>query len=86
MEKLYCIVVYGYNHKKVNHNKNEFTKEKDTHINGIESFWSWTKRRLQKFNGVSKRLFSEYLLESEWRFNHRMKLRKYLRKLLKFTS
>lgn len=28
--------------------------ENGVHINGIESFWSFTKRRLAKFNGVSK--------------------------------
>lgn len=78
-----ALAVYGYNHKKVDHNKNEFAKEEDTHINGVESFWSWTKRRLQKFNGVSRDKFNEYLLESEWRFNHRSKLKKDLRKLLK---
>jgi transposase-like protein len=27
------------------------------HINGIESFWSFAKRRLQKFNGVSQKTF-----------------------------
>ena len=79
-----ALAVYGYNHKKVDHNKNEFAKDAITHINGVESFWSWTKRRLQKFNGVSKTIFNEYLLESEWRFNHRLNPKKDLRKLLKF--
>lgn len=38
------------------------------HINGIESFWSFTKRRLAKFNGV-KANFELHLKESEWRWN-----------------
>lgn len=38
------------------------------HINGIESFWSFTKRRLTKFNGVKKN-FSLHLKECEWRWN-----------------
>ena len=38
------------------------------HINGIESFWSFTKRRLAKFNGVKKN-FSLHLKECEWRWN-----------------
>jgi len=75
--------VYGYNHKKVKHEENEFVKDRETHINGVESFWSWTKRRLTKFNGVTKEQFKEYLLESEWRFNHRENLRSDLRKMLR---
>lgn len=75
--------VYGYNHKKVKHEENEFVKDRETHINGVESFWSWTKRRLVKFNGVTKVQFKEYLLESEWRFNHRENHRNDLRKMLR---
>ena len=37
------------------------------HINGIESFWSFTKRRLAKFNGVTKN-FELHLKECEWRW------------------
>ena len=38
-----------------------------THINGIEAFWSFTKRRLAKFNGV-RSTFSLHLKECEWRY------------------
>jgi len=75
-----ALAVYGYNHKKVNHQKNEFARE-DVHINGVESFWSWTKRRLVKFNGVPKSLFGNTLLESEWRFNHRRDILQTVRQL-----
>mgnify|MGYP001567243172 CR=1 FL=1 len=75
-----ALAVYGYNHKKVNHQKNEFSRE-DVHINGVESFWSWTKRRLAKFNGIPKSLFGTTLLESEWRFNHRRDILQAVRKL-----
>ncbi len=75
-----ALAVYGYNHKKVNHQKNEFARE-DVHINGVESFWSWTKRRLAKFNGVPKTRFGMNLLESEWRFNHRRDILQAVRKL-----
>ena len=37
------------------------------HINGIESFWSFTKRRLAKFNGVTRN-FEMHLKECEWRW------------------
>ena len=78
-----ALAIYGYNHKKVKHNDNEFARPDGTHINGVESYWSWTKRRLNKFNGISKRYFSEYLLESEWRFNHRETIEVDLKKLIR---
>lgn len=78
-----ALAVYGYNHKKVKHSENEFARPDGTHINGVESYWSWTKRRLNKFNGISKRHFSEYLLESEWRFNHRETMEKDLKILIR---
>ena len=34
------------------------------HINGIESFWSYTKRRLVKFNGVPRDTFFLHLKEN----------------------
>lgn len=78
-----ALAVYGYNHKKVKHSENEFARPDGTHINGVESYWSWTKRRLNKFNGVAKRHFYEYLLESEWRFNHRENMEKDLKALIR---
>ena len=54
-------------HFRVNHGKNEFALEGDIHINGIESFWSVTKRRLAKFNGV-KANFELHLKECEFRW------------------
>ena len=61
------LVDVGYDkHYRVNHSKHFV--EKGVHINGIESFWSFTKRRLTKFNGV-KVNFPLHLKESEWRWN-----------------
>lgn len=37
------------------------------HINGIESFWSFTKRRLARFNGTRAN-FELHLKECEWRW------------------
>ena len=39
----------------------------EVHINGIESFWSFTKRRLAKFNGTRAN-FELHLKECEWRW------------------
>jgi len=42
----------------------------DIQINGIESFWSFAKRRLQKFSGVPKKTFYLHLKEYKCRFDH----------------
>jgi len=76
-----ALAVYGYNHKKVKHTENEFVNG-SSHINGVESFWSWLKRRLAKFNGVPKDRFGINLLECEWRFNHRKNIEKFLKQLI----
>jgi transposase-like protein len=55
---------------RVYHSKDEFARGK-AHINGIESFWSFCKRRLRKKNGVRKDKFLLHLKEGEWRWNHR---------------
>ncbi len=80
-----ALAVYGYNHKKVRHERDEFVSKKNRqiHINGVESYWSWLKKRLAQFNGMKKEQFQRYLLESEWRFNHRFTLENDLRELLK---
>lgn len=78
-----ALAVYGYNHKKVKHSENEFAREDGTHINGVESYWSWTKRRLAQFNGLTTKQFRKYMLESEWRFNHRKSLKLDLQRLIK---
>lgn len=63
------LVDVGYDkHFRVNHGENEFAKKgTGIHINGIENFWSFTKRRLSKFNGV-KTNFELHLKECEWRY------------------
>ena len=64
------LILNGYKHKRVYHSKDEFVRGK-SHVNGIESFWSFTKRRMTKFNGVKKDHFLLHLKESEYRWNHR---------------
>lgn len=62
------LVDIGYDkHYRVIHNENERSKGKGVHINGIENFWSFTKRRLNKFNGV-KVNFPLHLKECERRY------------------
>jgi transposase-like protein len=70
-------------HFRVRHGQDEFVFGA-SHINGIESFWSFAKARLQQFMGVPKHTFLLHLKESEFRFNHRHKdLYKLLLKLLR---
>jgi len=65
------LVDIGYDkHFRVHHGKNEFVRGK-SHINGIESFWSYAKMRLVKFRGIDRKNFNLHLKECEFRFNHR---------------
>ena len=65
------LVDLGYaKHFRVHHGHNEFANG-NKHINGIESFWSYAKRHLVKFNGVPRHTFYLHLKEIEFRFNHR---------------
>ena len=64
------LVDVGYDrHLRINKRQNGTTRfvRNGVHINGIESFWSFTKRRLARFNGVSKN-FELHLKECEWRW------------------
>jgi transposase-like protein len=62
------LVDVGYNkHFRVNHSKNEFSKWNWVHVNWIEAYRSFCKRRLAKFNGV-KSYFALHLKESERRY------------------
>ena len=64
------LVLDGYKHHRIHHHQNQFARGKN-HVNGIESFWSFTKLRLSKLRGIRANYFILHLKESEWRFNHR---------------
>lgn len=64
------LILNGYTHHRVFRSHNEFARGKN-HVNGIESFWSYCKRRLAKFNGLTDEKFILHLKESEFRFNNR---------------
>ena len=67
------LVDMGYKkHFRISHGDNKFANGKN-HINGIESFWSYAKRRLEKFHGLPKTTFHLHLKECEFRFNNRNK-------------
>jgi transposase len=77
------LVFNGYQHYKVNHVHHEFSKKGNQHINSIESFWAFSKRRLLKFNGIRRKDFYYYLKECEFRFNERPYLYKKMLSILK---
>lgn len=64
------LIINGYDHYRVYHSHNEFVRGK-SHVNGIESFWSYAKRRLAKFNGLFDDKFILHLKECELRWNNR---------------
>ena len=76
------LVFDGYKHKRINHSK-RYSNKQHTHINGIENFWSFAKKRLAKFNGLSRQTFYLHLKECEFRYNKQHDMMKLLEKKLK---
>jgi transposase-like protein len=66
------LILNRYDHYRVYHSHNEFARGK-YHVNGIESFWSYCKRRLSKFNGMKNENFILHLKECEFRWNMKNK-------------
>ena len=63
------LVDMGYEkHLRVDHSQNEFARG-NSHINGIEGFWGFSKSRLTRFKGLPKSTFYLHLKECEFRFN-----------------
>ncbi len=77
------LIIDGYRHYRINHQK-QFAQNKKNHINGIESFWSYAKRKLVKHYGIPPKRFYYYLKEIEFRFNNRhcLDLAKLIEKIL----
>lgn len=71
----------GYTHKSVNHSL-EYVARDGSHINGIEAFWSFAKRRIAQFNGIAKTTLPLHIKECEFRYNHRTNLAKAFKQLL----
>lgn len=47
-------------HQIVAHGREEYVRE-DSHINGLEGFWSYAKTWLYHYRGVPKQYFHLYL-------------------------
>jgi transposase len=61
--------VSEFHHQRVNHTE-EYVAKNGNHINGIENFWSQSKRHLRRYNGIPKQYFHLYLKECEFHFNY----------------
>ncbi|MDH5202780.1 MAG: IS1595 family transposase [Nitrospirota bacterium] len=66
------IAAKGYVHRMVEHGKGEYSDSKGNHINGLEGFWGYLKRRLAAKGGIRKKRLPLYLAEYVWRYNHRI--------------
>lgn len=65
------IAAKGYVHRLVDHGKGEYVNRHGNHINGLEGFWGYLKRKLASKGGVRKERLPLYLAEYVWRYNHR---------------
>ena len=61
----------GYVHRMVNHSKNEYSDLRGNHINGLEGFWGYMKRRLSARGGIRREKLHLFLGEYVWKYNHR---------------
>ncbi|MEW6614761.1 MAG: IS1595 family transposase [Thermodesulfobacteriota bacterium] len=60
----------GYVHRLVKHSKDSFVTD-GNHINGLEGFWGYLKRKLTAKGGIRHSRLHLYLGEYVWRYNHR---------------
>jgi len=66
------IAAKGYVHRLVNHGKHEYSDRKGNHINGLEGFWGYLKRKMAAKGGIRKSRLHLYLGEYVWRYNHKL--------------
>ena len=65
------VAANGYVHRLVKHQEGEYSDSKGNHINGLEGFWGYLKRRLAAKGGIRRERLPLYLTEYVWRYNHR---------------
>jgi len=60
----------GYVHRTVEHKEKEYVNGRN-HINGLEGFFGYLKRKLAAKGGVRRKYLSLFLSEYVWRYNYR---------------
>lgn len=61
----------GYVHRLVDHSENQYSDKKGHHINGLEGFWGYLKRKLASRGGIRRSRLPLFLGEYVWRYNFR---------------
>lgn len=65
------IATKGYVHRLVDHGKEQYSDKRGGHINGLEGFWGYLKRKLVARGGIRTKRLHLFLGEYVWRYNHR---------------
>jgi transposase len=65
------IAARGFVHRLVNHGEKQYRDGKGNHINGLEGFWGYLKRKLASKGGITASKLPLYLAEYVWRYNFR---------------
>jgi len=65
------VAARGYVHRLVKHDQQEYVDTQGNHINGLEGFWGYLKRKLVAKGGIRRERLPLYLAEYVWRYNHR---------------
>jgi len=65
------VAAKGYVHRLVDHTERIYSNGRGNHINGLEGFWGFLKRKLASKGGISRSRLPLYLAEYVWRYNHR---------------
>ncbi len=60
----------GYVHRTTNHKAKEYANA-TSHINGLEGFWGYLKRKLASKGGIRREYMYLFLGEYVWRYNQR---------------
>lgn len=81
------IAAKGYVHRLVNHGNNIYADKAGNHINGLEGFWGYLKRKLAAKGGIRRERLHLYLGEYVWRYNHRtLNFKEQEKRLLSITN
>lgn len=79
----------GYVHRTVEHREKEYVQKdnRKNHINGLEGFWGYLKRKLAAKGGVRRKYLNLYLSEYVWRYNYRsMDFEKQIKRLFELLK
>lgn len=79
----------GYVHRTVNHKNKEYVNKnnKRNHINGLEGFWGYLKRKLSAKGGIQRKYLHLFVGEYVWRYNNRKStLKEQINKIVKLLK